>query len=156
MSDERCSSRCHDRDGRSRLNNLSGFYCQVNRNAKPFRGSTKWKITKEEYEPDVYPDYCYGILTICSLSELIRMYEAAKRVDFLWVEDTYTTGVLRKAAGVEIRPFNPQFPAHLTVDRTKLGPDVRKSIAFTGYWGQGRSQWIEIAKKLSYTGHKSG
>ena len=71
--------------------------------------------------------------------------EAAKRVKYLWIEDAYTGGILRKAAGVDLHPFDPLFPAQWNIDGVNVIPDYRMGIAYSHAYGRDKSLWLRMA-----------
>ena len=125
---------------------MTGFFCKKNHNFIVMRNSTKWQLTREEFEPDIFPEYCTGPLTICSLNESRSLLEAAKSVKFLWIEDVYTGGILREKAGISVQPFHPNFPADSRYWGVKF---KRKFIAYLGVNGLSRKLMIKISKRLN-------
>ena len=130
-------------------NKLAGFFCKIKRNGEPLRNSTKWMMDIEEYEPDVYPDYCQGYLTICSLNESRRLFEAAKTARFLWIEDVFTGGVLRQKAGITLNPFLRNFPTIWNIRKLKHSTDYRKLVAFSLLQGRDAGFWTNVSKQIT-------
>ena len=132
-----------------RQHNLSGLYCQVYARTHPWRYG-KWKVTQEEYPHERYPDYCLGLFTIWSLDEARALREAAKTTKFLWVEDVFTGGILRKAANVSIHSFmrDPPFGAQWGVDLENNTLDYNH-ILFIQHHQKAHALWITMAQNMS-------
>lgn len=59
----------------------------------------KWEVTKEEYEPDFYPDYCPGfgfVLSFDVVRSFVNLYQVVKPFK---IDDVYV-GMLAERAGV--------------------------------------------------------
>ena len=59
----------------------------------------KWEVTKEEYEPDFYPDYCPGfgfVLSFDVVHSFVNLYQVVKPFK---IDDVYV-GMLAERAGV--------------------------------------------------------
>ena len=85
----------------------------------------KWEVTKEEYEPDFYPDYCPGfgfVLSFDVVHSFINLYQVVKPFK---IDDVYV-GMLAERAGVngtnndgfKEKPSPPIVPC--TFDNTTL------------------------------------
>ena len=136
-----------------RQHNLSGFYCLINYGAETYREG-KWKVTEEEYPYERYPDYCLGLFTIWSLDEARALREAAKTTKFLWVEDVFTGGILRKAANVSIHSFmrDPPFGAQWGVDLENNTLDYNH-ILYIQHHQKAHALWIAMAQNMSNKYH---
>ena len=134
-----------------RQHNLSGFYCTVFDRSAVLRDG-KWKVSTEEYSKTFYPPYCLGLLTICTLNESLRLYEAAKTTKFLWVEDVFTAGILREAAQVGIHSFleDPPFMALWNLN-LKSPINLHASIVLNHNHKKAHRLWFQLAHILSKT-----
>ena len=85
----------------------------------------KWEVTKEEYEPDFYPDYCPGfgfVLSFDVVHSFVNLYQVVKPFK---IDDVYV-GMLAERAGVngtnnhgfKEKPSPPIVPC--TFDNTTL------------------------------------
>ena len=135
-----------------REHKLSGFYCSVLGRSRVLRAG-KWKVSVEEYPDKFYPPYCLGLLTICTLNESLRLYEAAKTSKLLWVEDAFTAGVLRVAAGVSMHGFlqQPPFIAQWNINPKRQMPNVRNSIVLNKRHRKEHDLWFQFADILNKT-----
>jgi len=72
------------------------IFGKVNKGVTPKRGG-RWPVTPEQFNKTVYPDYvtggCYG-LTSNAINVILEKLEAWKKPLF-WIEDVFTTGILR-------------------------------------------------------------
>nr|XP_034298925.1 beta-1,3-galactosyltransferase 5 [Crassostrea gigas]XP_034298926.1 beta-1,3-galactosyltransferase 5 [Crassostrea gigas] len=70
--------------------------CKV-KGASPFRFPlSKWRISREEYKEDVFPDYISGPAYVISGDILSKLYLATKKVPYIFLEDVYLTGICRR------------------------------------------------------------
>lgn len=89
------------------------------REAVPERSETsKWYVTREEYEDDFYPDYLSGWMYIIKPSTARRLILTTleRELNIFWIDDIWMTGILREKAGINITESfnhlyspNPQF-----------------------------------------------
>ena len=54
----------------------------------------KWTVSRTEYEPDMFPDYCAGTAILYSRDTVCALYSEAQQVPYFWVNDVHVTGVL--------------------------------------------------------------
>ncbi|XP_069184412.1 beta-1,3-galactosyltransferase 1-like isoform X2 [Procambarus clarkii] len=71
--------------------------------------SGKWNVSYEEYPANIYPPYCAGAMWFLQTKLIPRLLKASEVVPFLWVDDTYITGLLAKEAGIKRLKFNRYF-----------------------------------------------
>lgn len=82
---------------RQKLNDKSTIYCMIWSNLTVHRGKeSRWHLSKEDYENDVYPDYCSGSGYILTPDLIEPMYEQSFKTKFFWIDDIYITGILAK------------------------------------------------------------
>ena len=80
----------------------------------------KWEVTKKEYEPDFYPDYCPGFGFVLSADVVHLFVDLFDVVEPFRIDDVYV-GMLAKRAGVNgtnngafiEKPSPPQVPCTL-------------------------------------------
>ena len=70
---------------------LTNFlYCKVNRRIQARRSNdSKWYLSPEEYDYDLFPPYCNGVGYILSGDVAAQLYSVTKHVPFLSIEDVY-------------------------------------------------------------------
>ncbi|CAG7830048.1 unnamed protein product [Allacma fusca] len=79
------------------------FYCYVLRGYAPWRSKRyKFYISKDEYKPKKFPDYCSGMGYITRPTMMRKIFDVSKRTRYLWVEDLFSTGILTKYYNEEI------------------------------------------------------
>ncbi|CAH1786097.1 unnamed protein product [Owenia fusiformis] len=79
----------------------NGLFCSVWVNTRPIRNpNSKWYVTKTQFEPNKYPDYCSGMAVLYTKNAAFAIYRASLTVPFFWVDDVYITGVLAAKAGI--------------------------------------------------------
>ncbi|CAD5118667.1 unnamed protein product [Dimorphilus gyrociliatus] len=88
----------------------NSFLCLVWNRMKVVREKrSKWYISKEEFEKDIFPTYCSGSAYILTSGVVGKLATAAKDVGFFWVDDFYVTGLLAKRSGVSYVQLNPGY-----------------------------------------------
>jgi len=71
--------------------------------AQPVRApAAKWYTPVSIYPADVYPTYVSGSAYVISGDGIRRILAAAARLPFFWIEDIYVTGMLARAAGLQL------------------------------------------------------
>ena len=85
----------------SSSSHLTNFlYCKVNRRIQARRSNeSKWYLSPEEYDYDLFPPYCNGVGYILSGDVAAQLYSATKHVPFLSIEDVYI-GFCAKYSGI--------------------------------------------------------
>ncbi|KAH8242053.1 hypothetical protein KR026_000160 [Drosophila bipectinata] len=63
---------------------------------------SKWRVTYKEYPHRFYPPYCPGLAIVYSPEVVRRLYAAAQKANYFWVDDVLITGVLTEATGTKI------------------------------------------------------
>ncbi|EEC12774.1 galactosyltransferase, putative, partial [Ixodes scapularis] len=70
-------------------------------NKRPYREpSSKWYVSKEEYNGTEYPPFVAGSFYVLGGSILRRLYDASEQEPFFWLEDVFLTGFVAEKAGV--------------------------------------------------------
>ncbi|XP_022223401.2 beta-1,3-galactosyltransferase 4 [Drosophila obscura] len=55
---------------------------------------SKWRVTYKEYPHRYYPDYCPGFAIVYAPEVARRLFKAAQKANYFWVDDALITGVL--------------------------------------------------------------
>ena len=93
------------------------LYCRNYGHEKQVSRTGKWAITKEQYAPDVYPDYCQGLGYALTLDYAAIIYETSLYTPFLEIEDAYVTGVVVEKTNITFTPFDKRSGySYLNVD----------------------------------------
>ncbi|EPB69639.1 N-acetyllactosaminide 3-alpha-galactosyltransferase [Ancylostoma ceylanicum] len=70
---------------------------------KPYREDADvWFVTREEYPYDSYPPFCLGMAYIATECAIANMLDAATQVKFFWIDDVFTTGILRERSNTTL------------------------------------------------------
>lgn len=71
--------------------------------ARPVREpEQKWHTPESAYRSAIYPTYASGAAYIISGDAVDAMLDASSTTPFFWIEDVYVTGMLARAAGVQL------------------------------------------------------
>ncbi|XP_018019613.1 beta-1,3-galactosyltransferase 4-like [Hyalella azteca] len=76
---------------------------QVIINAKPYRTSSKYQVTQEEYVGDEYPTYLRGGFYIAPMETVRKLVLNAHRFRYLGIEDVFVTGIMAQDLQIERR-----------------------------------------------------
>ncbi|KAL9950774.1 hypothetical protein ACROYT_G043332, partial [Oculina patagonica] len=60
----------------------------------------KWKVSKEEYSSDTYPDFCFGLGYVLSHDALISLVQTFALLPYFRLDDVYV-GMLADRAGIK-------------------------------------------------------
>jgi len=71
----------------------------------PFLFQSKWRVTYKEYPHRYYPEYCPGMAIVYAPDVVRRLYEAAQKAQYFWVDDVLITGILAEETGSRITPL---------------------------------------------------
>lgn len=63
---------------------------------------SKWRVSFKEYSERYYPPYCPGYAIIYSTDVVFRLYQAAQRSRYFWIDDVHVTGVLAQQTNLTI------------------------------------------------------
>lgn len=117
------------------------FTCRM-LTGKVFRKG-KWAVTKEEFPPVYYTEYCQGIMWLLATEQLPRLLQASRLVNFVWVDDFYITGHLARAANITINNIGH----HLSIGIYKKKKDLSKIIVWYRFKVVSRAAaWDEVVK----------
>lgn len=129
-----------------KMNSITG--CKVS-GAYPFRSAfSKWKISRDEYENDYYPEYMAGTAYLISGDIISSLYSAAKRVPYFIFEDVYITGLCRQhigAAALQHKGFSCGYR-----DAGPCGKNFRYKITGHHYTpDEVQRMWLELQDRWS-------
>lgn len=89
---------------------LAGFVLD---SKKPIRNvANKWYVSLEEYRPSIYPDYLSGWLYITTPKTAKLLVLESQHEPFMWIDDTWITGVLRERIDIQLISLNKWFSAN--------------------------------------------
>lgn len=137
-----------------KLNSISG--CKVS-GASPFRYPfSKWRISREEYERDYYPDYIAGTAYLITGDIISKLYIATKSVPYFIFEDVYITGLCRQQIGA-VALKNKGFSCGYR-DRSPCGKNFRYQITGHHYtpaeiqrlWQELQDRWSTCQRLDNY------
>ncbi|BFF98179.1 beta-1-3-galactosyltransferase 4 [Drosophila madeirensis] len=63
---------------------------------------SKWRVTYKEYPHRYYPDYCPGFAIVYAPAVARRLFKAAQKANYFWVDDALITGVLAQETHTKI------------------------------------------------------
>ncbi|KAH8322148.1 hypothetical protein KR059_005744 [Drosophila kikkawai] len=63
---------------------------------------SKWRVTYKEYPHRFYPHYCPGMAIVYASDVVRRLYKAAQKAKYFWVDDVLVTGILAEETGTKI------------------------------------------------------
>ncbi|XP_053670227.1 beta-1,3-galactosyltransferase 5 [Anopheles nili] len=89
---------------------LAGY---IFRNKKVIRlQSNKWYVSRNEYQPEVYPPYLSGWLYITNQRTARALLAESQSAGFFWIDDTFITGVLAERLQLPQTGLNRWFSAN--------------------------------------------
>ena len=80
----------------------AGYVIGLRRYMSPVMRGGKWKVAKEEYTGDYYPDYLSGPSYIISRNASLKLLDIAQREPLVPVEDAFITGICRLKTDVKL------------------------------------------------------
>ncbi|VDP00871.1 unnamed protein product [Soboliphyme baturini] len=66
----------------------------------------RFYVSKEEFEPNWFPEYCSGPSYLLSVDVIWTLYNAAMHSKYFWIEDVYITGILASQTGVSLQTIS--------------------------------------------------
>ncbi|XP_011186883.2 UDP-GalNAc:beta-1,3-N-acetylgalactosaminyltransferase 1 [Zeugodacus cucurbitae] len=64
----------------------------------------KWHTSYKDYTNKTFPPHCPGFGVVYSADVVRRLYDAAQRAKFFWIDDVHITGFLAKQLNIKIVP----------------------------------------------------
>lgn len=82
-------------------NSIAGYVLE---NMKPKREpANKWYVTREEFEPEIYPKFVSGWLYVTTLTVAVKLMENLQYSSkYFWIDDAFVTGILREETDIEL------------------------------------------------------
>lgn len=78
---------------------VTDMYCPLLRKFRPGRRTEhRYFVTGEEWPYNRYPDFCAGAFFVVSFEWMKMLYSVRNFGGFLWIDDTFVSGVLREVA----------------------------------------------------------
>ncbi|EDW73548.2 uncharacterized protein Dwil_GK16591 [Drosophila willistoni] len=68
---------------------------------------SKWRVSFSEYSEHYYPPYCPGFAIIYSPDVVFRLYKAAQRSNYFWIDDVHITGIMAQETNTTITSVQP-------------------------------------------------
>lgn len=81
----------------------------------------KWAVTSKEFAPKKYSDYCQGTVWLLATSQVPKLLQASKKVNFVWIDDFYITGLLAREVNITINDIVQHLSIKPYNRRTDLG-----------------------------------
>lgn len=105
--------------------------CKVMHNGKVKRSyRSKWRVSPKEYPNAMYPPYCPGFTILFSGDVVGKLYNAAQRNKYFWIDDVHVTGTLVQQVNGTLSPFRDVY--FKKTKRKRLSePYVRNMPLFT-------------------------
>ncbi|XP_043200733.1 beta-1,3-galactosyltransferase 5-like [Amphibalanus amphitrite] len=103
--------------------------------AAPYRGNSKWRVSRADWPRQYYPPYVSGWLYIASQDVARALVMQSTVVPFFWIDDVYVTGILAEQLHVTVRGLNRLFAtsANCTRHETRQegsGPSPSPAAAY--------------------------
>lgn len=122
------------------------IYCSVYKHSQPNRTfDSKWYVSKQEYDMDVYPFYCKGLAYVMTPDLPKLLYYSSLMTTYFWVDDVYITGMLRMQIGTNLHGFPTNYGFALMSDTNTtlnkvnsvtflLDKNIRKKELWMALW----------------------
>ncbi|CAH1790647.1 unnamed protein product, partial [Owenia fusiformis] len=129
--------------------------CNLMSNTPPIRDPTgelsKWYVSRKEFKPDIYPDYCSGMFILYSKDVAASIYKASLDEPFFWVDDVYITGILAAKAGIDHTVPNKTIGMEnydFNLDKSDMNKflSVANVNDMYAYWGKFKKQFYSNVK----------
>lgn len=66
---------------------------------------SKWYVSPKDYKYKYYPEYCPGYIVVYSKDVVDKLYTAAQKMSYFWIDDVHLTGNIRKMLNIPITSF---------------------------------------------------
>ncbi|KAL7734233.1 hypothetical protein ACLKA6_011901 [Drosophila palustris] len=95
---------------------------------------SKWRVSFSEYSAHYYPPYCPGFAIVYSADVVQRLYQAAQRAGYFWVDDVHITGVLAQRTNTTITNLQPYVLYEVDCERLLSGESDLDQQEFLFTW----------------------
>lgn len=95
---------------------------------------SKWRVSFKEYSKRYYPPYCPGFAIIYSSDVVFRLYSAAQKHKYFWIDDVLITGVIASSINITITSMKPYILFQEEASRLSDGSSQYNDIKFIFAW----------------------
>lgn len=74
--------------------------------------ANKWHVTRDEYEPNLYPAFVSGWLYVTNPNTCRLLLQAGLSEKYFWIDDVYVTGILARKVGIKHYSLKEYFSVH--------------------------------------------
>ncbi|XP_044764064.1 beta-1,3-galactosyltransferase 5 [Coccinella septempunctata] len=74
--------------------------------------ANKWYVTKDEYAPEIYPQFVSGWLYIITPAVSKKLEQLARQEKYFWIDDVFVTGILAEKINLKIYDIKEIFTDH--------------------------------------------
>ena len=85
-----------------------------------YRTGSKWSVTKDEYENDVYPNFCNGPGAAYTRTAAEKISQLGDITKSFVLEDVFVNGILRRKADIAIYFLQTIYVPNLSWQRDKV------------------------------------
>ncbi|CAH0564228.1 unnamed protein product [Brassicogethes aeneus] len=103
--------------------------------APVIREPSTWKVTPEEFSPNVYPTYCPGYRIIYSMDIVQYLHRQSQNpaVKFFWVDDVFVSGILASKLKDVHKDIGPLTATHTRVKQYLNGSAKYDCFVFSSF-----------------------
>ncbi|KAM7355413.1 uncharacterized protein ACRADG_001474 isoform 1-T8 [Cochliomyia hominivorax] len=105
---------------------------------------SKWRVSFKEYSERYYPPYCPGYAIIYSPDIIFRLYVAAQKSKYFWIDDVHITGVLAQQTNTTITTSSHYVLYSDECDDILTGKTDLSSTEFLFAWHSISAQQIKL------------
>ena len=112
---------------------------------------SKWYISKQEWEEDIFPRYCSGLAYLMSNDVAQSLFRGSFYTPFFWVDDLYITGLLPMYSKQKHRPMKQTHELNFSKFEKAYREDFEKAsvklFSHVQKMDTVRRHWIYIGSK---------
>lgn len=105
---------------------------------------SKWRVSFKEYSERYYPPYCPGYAIIYSPDIIFRLYTAAQKSKYFWIDDVHITGVLAQQTNTTITTSSQYVLYSDECDQILTGKTDLSKVEFLFAWHSISAQKIKL------------
>ncbi|XP_059225442.1 uncharacterized protein LOC106083981 [Stomoxys calcitrans] len=109
---------------------------------------SKWRVSFKEYSERYYPPYCPGYAIIYSPDVVFRLYTAAQKFKYFWIDDVHITGVLAQQTNTTITTSSHYVLYSDECERLLTGKTDLKDMEFLFAWHSISPQQVKAIWQL--------